>query len=263
MTIDNHNIIARNFSKAAVTYDQGAWLQRDTGRFLLEELCGFKKIDGPILDFGCGTGWHLSEMRHRYSQSDVFGLDLSFDMVKRALMRLKEANQGLLVGDIVQFPFKNAAFGMLFGNFVLQWLTDWNPFIFEASRVLQSNGLLAISTLGSQTLWELDQSFQYADSNGIHIHRYDDPRKWITQFVSNGFELLKYQQIHDIRHYDSVRALAMDLKNIGAHYMGSTRRRTLTGPSRWKKMEEFYEKKRTVQGIPATYDVHYLVLKKC
>jgi len=76
--------VRRAFERAAATYDEAAVLQREVGQRMAERL-GFIKIQPvAILDAGCGTGWALGELRARYPEARLIGLDLALNMAVAA-----------------------------------------------------------------------------------------------------------------------------------------------------------------------------------
>src|SRR5690554_3663028 len=75
-------LIAESFSRAAVTYDQAAALQRTVGSNLLERVpADSAPVD--IIDLGCGTGYFSRALAARFQQP-VIGLDLAEGMLRHA-----------------------------------------------------------------------------------------------------------------------------------------------------------------------------------
>jgi malonyl-CoA O-methyltransferase len=55
--------------------------------------------------------------------------------------------------------------------------------------------------------------------------------------------------------YPSVHALMRELQRIGARNAASDRSRGLTGRARLRRMIAAYENRRTIAGVPATFEV--------
>src|SRR5215468_4678224 len=79
--------VRRAAERAAATYDEAAVLHREVGRRMAERLALIKLQPARILDAGCGTGEALAELRARYPEATLVGLDLAFGMVIAARRR--------------------------------------------------------------------------------------------------------------------------------------------------------------------------------
>jgi malonyl-CoA O-methyltransferase len=65
------------------------------------------------------------------------------------------------------------------------------------------------------------------------------------------------------RYYPSLRALARELKGIGAHNMNEARPSGLTSRSAFARAEREFNKGLVAgQGIPVTWELYYLDLRK-
>jgi hypothetical protein len=60
-----------------------------------------------------------------------------------------------------------------------------------------------------------------------------------------------------VQQHATVRALMDSIRAIGAGNSLATRRRTLTGTGRLRRMQAAYEAQRTGAGLPATWEVLY------
>src|SRR5450432_4898647 len=76
--------VRRGFERAAATYDAAAVLQREVGQRMAERLGFVRMQPATILDAGCGTGVALSELRARYPEARLVGLDLALNMALAA-----------------------------------------------------------------------------------------------------------------------------------------------------------------------------------
>lgn len=117
-------------------------------RFLQNSLSGGNQHK-KVLDYGCGTGVHLSWLAERFQ--NVTGVDLSQASINKALAN-KPANVELVVGDCENLPFANEAFDVVFDGGTFSSL-DFEKALREIHRVLKPGGLLAgIETLGHNPL---------------------------------------------------------------------------------------------------------------
>ena len=97
-----------------------------------------KRLQGKILDLGCGIGDFL-----RYNKNAV-GVDVN----ENAVNDLK--NQGLNVFhmDYDVLPFDNGKFDSIVLDNVLEHISNPEPLLLEAHRVLKKNGLILIGVPG-------------------------------------------------------------------------------------------------------------------
>src|SRR5260370_41866148 len=79
--------VRRTFERAALTYDSAAVLQREIGQRMAERLALVKLQPAAILDAGCGTGDALAELRTRFPEAFIAGLDLPLAMLFAAPRR--------------------------------------------------------------------------------------------------------------------------------------------------------------------------------
>lgn len=89
-----------------------------------------------ILDLGCGTGRFLGPL----SVSDVFGVDFTHDMLKRA----KKTSAKLVRGDVEHLPFKDESFDIVHSAGLLGVYRS-KRILEEASRVTRRGGRIYMS----------------------------------------------------------------------------------------------------------------------
>lgn len=102
-------------------------------------------LSGFILDIGCGTGHHLSELE-KYSPN-IVGIDYDSESLSVANLKSKAR---LIKADAHFLPFKSNTFDMIICYGVIQHLKDEPRAIAEASRVLKKDGtiLLRVNVCG-------------------------------------------------------------------------------------------------------------------
>lgn len=113
----------------------------------LAELIG--DITGArVLDLGCGSGTHSTQMAERGAQ--VTGVDLSSTMLALAHERAREhgVRLALCLADISRaLPFADAAFDLALTATALHYVADLAPTMREIARVLKSGTSLIASVL--------------------------------------------------------------------------------------------------------------------
>lgn len=103
----------------------------------------YKIAEGKrVLDAGCGGGRYSVAWR-AFGASLVIGLDFSWQGIYNARERIRKARfDGLefIQGDVLDLPFKDETFDVVFSNGVLHHTTDWRRGVKELLRVLKPKG---------------------------------------------------------------------------------------------------------------------------
>jgi malonyl-CoA O-methyltransferase len=251
--------IIQSFNRAATTYDEAAFFQREISDRLLERLVYIPLSPTFILDLGAGTGYATLQLERRYKRSKV----IAFDFAEKMLMKAKENRRWFdrkryICGDIERLPFAEESFGLVFSNLVLHWIDNIRGTLQEVNRVLKPNGLFLFSTLGTDTLYELRQSWAVADAEKQHVHQFID-----MQGIGDSLYRAHFlDPVVDMEFvtitYNDLKKIFLDLKHLGAHNIVKDRQKGLTGKATFEKFVHAYEQHRNAEGlIPLTYEVIY------
>ena len=228
-------IIRRSFSRASVSYDSNALLQRRIGLELLENIKSSNIKPSRILDIGAGTGW-LSQELEKYFNVSVFGIDSAKGMVY-----LANAKEGLsaLQAEAEHLPFKDKSFDCLVSNLALQWVADLETTFSEAARVLESGGKFYFSCFGPHTLEELRLSLNTNLAKNEPYADFDlaDEEKIRLSLQNNGFKHIDIRTKKLTENFDDFLSLLRWLKLIGANTVNKPR---FIGRHSLSKANEFY-----------------------
>ena len=159
------------------------------------------------------------------------------------------------MGAAERLPLAGASVDLLFSNLALQWCEPSRAFA-EAARVVTNDGLFLFSTVGPDTLRELRAAFAEADGEP-HVNRFVDMHDLGDALVHAGFADPVMEMETITLEYDTVMAVARDLKAIGAVNSLPSRARGLPGRDRWRRMTEAYERFRRDGLLPATWEIVY------
>ena len=254
--------VRRSFDRAAATYDDAAILQREVCARLLEHLEPMRIAPRRALDLGCGTGHAFDALARRFPAAELLGLDIAPAMLGRAQARspwwqrvLGARRPALVCADAERLPLAGASVDLLFSNLALQWCEPSRAFA-EAARVASNEGLFLFSTVGPDTLRELRAAFAEADGEP-HVNRFVDMHDLGDALVHAGFADPVMEMETITLEYDTVMAVARDLKAIGAVNSLPSRARGLPGRDRWRRMTEAYERFRRDGLLPATWEIVY------
>lgn len=144
MTGHNHSRdVRRSYARIAESYDhRWASYVDATTRLTLAPLD--LRAGEALLDVGCGTGVLLRHLANRSRGAQFLGVDLSPEMLARALARLENA-AGLAVADAAALPFSGGSFDAVVSGNVVHFWSDPAACLLEIRRVLRPGGQLVIT----------------------------------------------------------------------------------------------------------------------
>ena len=141
--IDEHNV--KRFNKWAGSYDTGIVS-------IFFKMC-YRKIrpllnlqDGMrLLDVGCGTGSLLQELSGSGKELNLYGIDLSPEMINAARVKLKdEKHTELYEGSAADLPFQSNFFDYVVCMNSLHHHANPNQSLVEITRVLKPGGVMIL-----------------------------------------------------------------------------------------------------------------------
>jgi malonyl-CoA O-methyltransferase len=246
--------IRRSFDRASTSYDESAVLQREVRSLLLERLELTALTPRVVLDVGAGTGEACRALKDRYPKARVIAVDSAPGMLRAAAARRSWFRPFYALGaDAARLPLADGSVDLVLSNFMLPWCEPDAVFA-EFRRVLAPRGFLTFTSLGPDTLMELRAAWAKVDSH-TRVLQFTDMHDLGDALVRAGFS----EPVLDVERYTleyrNVRALARDLKAVGARNATAGRLKGLTGPRTFAAMESAYETHRRSGRLPATYEV--------
>lgn len=246
--------MAASFSRAAQRYDQVAQLQRRIADHLSDWI-GDHQVN-TALDLGCGTGYANAWLSA--ASSTLLNLDIAEGMLCQA--RSLNVKGQFIVGDAENLPLADQTCDFIWSSLALQWSEQPTYLFNELARVTRPGAQVLIATLGPDTLFELRDAWASVDQHQ-HVNRFINVDQWLAH--ANEFELVRHEQVYEIERFYHVPQLLRELRALGAHNVNPDRAPGLGGQDPLRKMIEAYKTDDTQdRPVPATYDVHYIELKR-
>ena len=247
--------IADSFSRAANSYDAVSRLQRQVGKKLLNFLPD-RASPSTVIDLGCGTGFFVKFLAHKYNSATIIGMDLAEGMLKIARSQYDSVDLWLC-GDAENIPLADNSVDVIFSNLAFQWCNQLPLLAHEISRVVKPGGRVAFTSLGGKTLSELRKSWIEVDSY-VHVNQFLDSHSWKTAFSQVGFDIQEYEIEDHKLAYRDLSHLMKELKDLGAHNLNAGQKKGMTSPKNIRSLVNAYDKFRDSQGqLPATWQVIY------
>lgn len=252
------NRIAKNFSRAAHDYEQHAVLQKLVAERLLARLDLIKLSPRQIIDAGAGAGASARALKKKYRSARIIQIDLSQAMLLHSRQKSSRWFSGhyFVCGDAEYLPLETGKADLVFSSLMLQWCNKPDRAFAETRRVLRPGGLYLFATLGPDTLGELRQSWSGVDDGG-HVHSFMDMHDIGDALTREGMEGVVMETERITLTYKDCVQLMRDLKTLGANNAHSIRNKGLTGRDKLQRLVQNYEKFRSGEVLPATYEIVY------
>lgn len=192
---DYKNLSKSAFNVQANTYDVDKTGKHARGqyKYVLNEL---QQLDfQKILDVGCGTGEILKSITERYSFAQLYGLDISEEMLKQANDKLK-GTATLILGDAENITLETNSYDLLLCTDSFHHYPNPQQAISEFYRVLKHGKFLLIADY-----WKpfpirqiMNLFISYSNEGDVKIYS----KKEIIEFLKQGgFQEIIYKKIQN------------------------------------------------------------------
>ncbi len=253
--ITANRLTAFRFSRAAKTYDEYTWLQREIWNELFQRLKSLKLNHNHIVDIGMGTGGHTYELAKFYPDAFVVGFDIASGMVKYAANKKTFSSDGpfVLQADLNEMPFKTETFDIAVSNVVYQSVPELFEAFLDVKRILRPKGFFYLSLLTKNTLKELHRSFENAYKK-INCtpppEAYDHPTRTtiFSALRKAGFSVLDVKNFKRHPAYKSTYEILKWLKNTGANFHYGSWICGIGGRTILKEMDKIYRGRYSSNG---------------
>lgn len=103
---------------------------------------------GRLLDIGFGPGYLLHALSHKAPNLELFGVDISSNMIafaKRTFLKNASGKKvEISIGSACELPFMDNSFDLAVSSSFLHMLEDAVPYLHETVRVLKPSGISTI-----------------------------------------------------------------------------------------------------------------------
>lgn len=136
-------------------------------------------VQGKVLDVGGSAGTLHEDLMKRFTPQQVISLDIE----------LIHTRTNQVIGDGQKMPFRNNSFNSILAGEVLEHVQDPKQFINECWRVLDWNGVIALSTPNKKS-WLNRLTHSYEMPLHISLHT---PEQLRTLLDTSGFSIQKME----------------------------------------------------------------------
>lgn len=248
----DHQKIADNFSRYALTYDDYSTIQQETFQKLLTLSGGLSPQ--RLLDIGCGTGKNTVFLAMKYPSSSVTAIDSAAAMVRHASQKYPHPAITYKVENIDTLP-EEEQFDLIVSNAVLQWVPDMAKTVQKIRTLLNKEGRMAIALFGPQTFIELKTVLTDVLGRDIRIAANTfKPLDPIRAALQHTFANTYLKREVSVRDTPSLRDLLYHIKYTGTQGTGIKEKKIWT-PRFIQKLEEIYLER--YGRIKTTYELIY------
>ncbi|MBH44652.1 MAG: malonyl-[acyl-carrier protein] O-methyltransferase BioC [Gammaproteobacteria bacterium] len=245
--------ILKSFNKRAKKYDEYSIIQREVADRLIDRIKMIKINPKKILDIGSGTGYLSNKLKIIFPQSEIICLDLSSQMLN--ISKKKYPNLLHLVADAEDLPFKDSSFDFVLSSFTFHWCKDIDKLLSTIIKILNEKGLLIFTTVGPDTLIELNNIFKEID-NEQHVNDFLDMHIYGDMLLSQGYE----DPVVDVEkiklEYPNLNTAINSLRETGSNVLlkDKTRKSNMKIKEKYRK---FYKNNDYKDIFPITYELIY------
>ncbi|XP_025412745.1 arginine-hydroxylase NDUFAF5, mitochondrial [Sipha flava] len=257
--------------RAAIAEDSSVYdyIKDEIGYRLSDRLFDIKRQFNLVVDLGCGYG-HVSKHISIDNVKELIMCDVSQEILDKSQNPEPDVKVSKIVVDEEKLPFDNDSIDLLISCLNLHWVNNLPSTFLQIKNCLKNDGVFLGAMFAGDTLYELRSSLQLA---GIERDGGVTPR--ISPFVrlrdvgalmqSAGFSMLTLDTDELIIRYPSMFELMWDLKGMGENNAALKRPLRLnkdtmfSAATLYNKLYGNQDKDNNTQGIPATFQILYMI----
>ncbi len=244
-------LIKKNFSKSARSYDKYAQIQKVLAKKLQRYLP--EGAVSNVLDIGCGTGNLTKILKEKYRNSHITAIDISPQMVEIAKKKIND-NVEFIVGDAEEYEDKKE-YDVIASNATMQWFYNLEKTLSKYKKMLSKDGAVIFSIFGPLTYHELAWVMEDVTNKKLVINSKKFlGRTEIEKILKKHFT--KYEIKEEIIKEEnrSLRSLLSKIKFSGTQGNSMSGKGLLT-KEKLKKAQELYMQR--FKKIEATHQLFF------
>ncbi len=157
----HHQRISDIYNGIADVYSKYDTVAQEINRRLCQRLSWIKVNPEYVVDLGAGTGRSTLEIKKQFPQARVVMLDLVHSMLNQVSHDLPGTLAVCAAAE--HMPLAERSVDLIISNMLLPWVEQANDLFKACYRLLKPNGLFLFSSLGPDTLAELQLSMAQDD----------------------------------------------------------------------------------------------------
>jgi malonyl-CoA O-methyltransferase len=196
--------VARNFSRAAQTYERGAALHRHVAARLIGTLPEPARSGlNRILEVGCGSGVLTEPLRQRYPEATLCLLDVAEGMVASVRERWgRDPRMEFVVADVREF-LSPQPFDLIVSSSALHWATPLDLTLTHLRRQLSLDGQCCAALMIDGTLGELHALRRHVAPGKPPMGRLPTGEEVLRAATTAGFTVVASAEERIQTHYHS------------------------------------------------------------
>lgn len=147
-------------------------------------------IENPkrIIDIGCGPGNSTAQLKKRYPNAYILGVDYSENMIEKAKSSYEDIDF-MLFDATTDFDKLNDKFDIVFSNACIQWVPNHKKLLKDMMGILSPNGMLAVQ-VPSQHEMPIHTIVETVTTNSKWKDKITNRRNFYTLAEEDYFNLL-------------------------------------------------------------------------
>lgn len=196
------------------------WSARQYSKFLDErtlpsiDLVSKISISNPrkIIDIGCGPGNSTGVLKARFSKAQIFGADLSENMLETAKNNHPDIEFFKFDANS-DFPKLDASYDVVFSNACIQWIKNQENVIKNMFSIVAPGGILAVQVpvnfnepihVTLETLGKSDKWFGKIGIEKIFFNEDDHNYFDIVSSLTNDFRVWETTYCHRVKSHEDI-----------------------------------------------------------
>jgi len=182
------------------------------------------KYGMKVVELGCGNSDLLSNVKDKYPDCEVYGLDFSKEVIKE--MKKQFPDIDYKVGNALKTPYSDNYFDVVMAGELIEHIENPDDLVKEMSRICKKGGTISVSTPFRETTWRYkppkEHIWEFDRQDMIDIFtKYGKPE--IKLFIGSKVHIVvncelgktfnnPYKKFHKVRN--EKRIISSKLKNI-------------------------------------------------